>query len=89
MEHAEEKNISPVSPDEQKILRGFRSRIDAGDASAHNNLGVVYFNKGMYAEAVEVLQMALEIDPQNVLARSNLEVVYRKSGYYGDEIQQA
>ena len=30
-----------------RILRGFAQRIDAADAGAHNNLGVVYYNKGL------------------------------------------
>ncbi len=38
----------PHSERDLRILRGFAQRIDAADAGAHNNLGVLYFNKGLH-----------------------------------------
>ena len=38
---------APRSERDLRILRGFAQRIDAADAGAHNNLGVLYFNKGL------------------------------------------
>src|SRR5581483_5246099 len=37
---------------EREALRSFARRIDPSDAGAHNNLGVLYYNKGLYEDAV-------------------------------------
>ncbi|MEO5511240.1 MAG: tetratricopeptide repeat protein, partial [Longimicrobiales bacterium] len=44
---------SPRSARDLEILRGLAKRINPHDPGAHNNLGVVYYNKGLYAEAIE------------------------------------
>ncbi|MCC6928536.1 MAG: tetratricopeptide repeat protein [Gemmatimonadaceae bacterium] len=67
---------------DREVLRSFAHRIDAGDAGAHNNLGVLYFNKGMTAEAVAAFTRALELDPRMTIAQRNLEIAYFNSGYY-------
>jgi tetratricopeptide (TPR) repeat protein len=59
-----------------RILRGFAQRIDAADAGAHNNLGVLYFNKGLYEEAIQQFGRALAIDRKMVVAQRNLEIAY-------------
>ena len=47
---------TPAStPQEREILRSFARRIDPSDPGAHNNLGVLYYQKGLIDEAVEAL----------------------------------
>jgi tetratricopeptide (TPR) repeat protein len=63
-------------------LRSFARRIDPADAGAHNNLGVLYYQKGLVPEAVAAFARALELDPRMQVAQSNLEIAYRDSGHY-------
>ncbi|MDR0787583.1 MAG: tetratricopeptide repeat protein [Gemmatimonadota bacterium] len=78
--------VSPVLPDlperDRKILLGFVSRIEPGDAGGHNNLGVLYFDKGLIEEAVDQFQRALEIDPTMAVAIRNVEIAYLATGLY-------
>ncbi len=53
-----------ISDRDREVLRGFARRIDPSDAGAHNNLGVLYFNKGLHQEAVAAFTQALELDPK-------------------------
>ena len=78
--------MNEISEIEKKILKSFSEKIDPNDAGAHNNLAVVYFNKGLYSEAIELLNTALEIDPGFVLAQNNLDIVLKKSGRWHDYI---
>jgi tetratricopeptide (TPR) repeat protein len=78
----------PQSERDRKILLGLAARIDAGDSGAHNNLGVLYFNKGMLDEAVAQFQRALEIDPRMQVAQRNLEIAYFNTGYYHEVIRE-
>ena len=73
---------------DRDVLRSFAHRIDPGDAGAHNNLGVLYFNKGMTAEAVAEFTRALELDPRMTIAQRNLEIAYFNSGYYDTRVQE-
>lgn len=75
-----------ISPDEQKVLTSFAQRIPANDPGAHNNLAIIYYNKGMYNEAIKELETALELNPKFVLARSNLEIILRKTGMLDERI---
>jgi superkiller protein 3 len=63
------------------VLRSFARRIDPTDAGAHNNLGVLYYNKGLYEESVAALMRALELDPRMKVAQGNLELAYLDSGH--------
>lgn len=72
---------SPRSPRDLEILRSLARRIPAHDASAHNNLGVVYYNKGLYDEAVHHFEQALELDPRMQVAERNLQICYFGTGY--------
>lgn len=67
---------------EREVLRSFAGRIDPADAGAHNNLGVLYWQKGLASEAIEQFTHALELDPRMEVARANLEIAYRASGHY-------
>src|ERR671918_1465917 len=67
---------------DREVLRSFARRIDPSDAGAHNNLGVLYYNKGLYEEAVAAFTRALELDPKMQVAQRNLEIAYFNTGYY-------
>ena len=79
---------TPISQRDRDILRSFARRIDGSDAGAHNNLGVLYYNKGMYEEAVTAFARALELDPKMQVAQRNLEVAYFHTGYYDRRVTE-
>ena len=70
------------------VLRSFARRIDPSDAGAHNNLGVLYYNKGMYEEAVGAFMRALELDSRMQVAQRNLEIAYIHSGAAVARVEQ-
>ena len=61
---------------ERDVLLSFASRVDRNDPGALNNLGVLYFRKGMYEEAIGQFKEALKIDPKFDLARENLQYLF-------------
>ena len=67
---------------DREVLRGFAARIDPGDAGAHNNLGVFYFNKGMHQEAVAEFTRALFLDPRMAIADRNLRIAWCDTGLF-------
>ena len=69
-------SASLASQRDRDILRSYARRIDPSDAGAHNNLGVLYYHKGMYEDAVAAFTKALELDPKMQVAQRNLEVAY-------------
>ena len=71
---------SLASERDTEVLRSFARRIDPTDAGAHNNLGVLYYNKGLYEEAVGAFMRALELDSRMQVAQRNLEIAYLSSG---------
>jgi tetratricopeptide (TPR) repeat protein len=71
-----------------EVLRSFAKRIDPSDAGAHNNLGVLYFNKGLHSEAVSAFTRALELDPKMQVAQRNLEIAYFNTGYYDRRVAE-
>jgi tetratricopeptide (TPR) repeat protein len=75
---------APALPSERDraVLRGFASRVDPNDAGAHNNLGVLYYNKGMLDEAVSAFTRALAIDPRMATAERNLHIAWRETGLF-------
>src|SRR5215212_7613087 len=73
---------SPRSERDLEILRSLARRINPRDAGAHNNLGVVFYNKGLYEEAIEHFEKALELDPRMQVADRNLQIAYFHTGYY-------
>ena len=68
------------------VLRALAKRIDPGDAGAFNNLGVVYYQKGLFEEAIEQFRRAHTIDPKMEVARRNLDIAYHQTGYYDRRI---
>jgi tetratricopeptide (TPR) repeat protein len=81
-------STTPISQRDRDILRSFARRIDGSDAGAHNNLGVLYYNKGMYEDAVAAFARALELDPKMQVAQRNLEVAYFHTGYYDRRVAE-
>ena len=77
-----------ASERDREVLRSFARRIDPTDAGAHNNLGVLYYNKGLYEEAVGSFMRALELDPRMQVAQRNLEMAYLSSGAADERIAQ-
>ena len=80
--------VAVLSERELEALRSFARRIDPADAGAHNNLGVLYHQKGLIAEAVEQFTQALELDPRRETARTNIEIAYRASGHYDRRVAE-
>ena len=79
---------APVSERDLAILRSFARRIDPSDAGAHNNLGVLYYQKGLVEEAIGAFTRALELDPKMQVAQRNLEIAYHDTGYYDRRVAQ-
>lgn len=77
-----------LSGDELEILRSFARRIDPSDAGAYNNLGVLYFSKGLAEEAIAAFSRALALDERMRVARRNLEIAYGESGTLERRIEQ-
>jgi cellulose synthase operon protein C len=75
-------DASPRSHRDVDILRSLARRIHPQDAGAHNNLGVVFFQKGLYAEAIEAFDHALELDPRMQTAERNLQIAYFSTGHF-------
>jgi tetratricopeptide (TPR) repeat protein len=71
---------TPVPSRDAELLRTLAERIDPADPGAFNNLGVLYHSKGMYAEAVTALLMAVTIDPRMPTAMRNLELAAARDG---------
>src|SRR5687768_13263043 len=63
-----------------EILRTFARRIDGTDPGAQNNLGVLYFRRGMFDEAIAAFSRALALDERMRVARRNLEIAYGEAG---------
>ena len=63
-----------------EVLRSLAERIDQHDSRAFNNLGVLYYSKGMHTEAVDALLRALTLDPRMQTAARNLEIAARVDG---------
>ncbi|PYO94446.1 MAG: hypothetical protein DMD62_05645 [Gemmatimonadetes bacterium] len=78
----------PVSERDLAVLRSFARRIDPSDAGAHNNLGVLYYQKGLVPEAIEQFTRALELDPRMQVAQRNLEIAYHNTGYYDARVAE-
>jgi len=63
-----------------EILRSLARRVDPADPGAQNNLGVVYYRRGMFDDAIAAFSRALALDERMRVARRNLEIAYGESG---------
>lgn len=71
-----------MSGRDEELLRSLASRIDPADAGAHNNMGVVFYQKGLIDDAVRAFERALELDPRLDVARANIALALRESGHF-------
>ena len=78
--------VSTLTDADRESLLALARRIDPHDAGAQNNLGVVFYRRGMLDEAAARFQQALELDPQLPVARRNLEIAHAGSGHYDRQI---
>jgi tetratricopeptide (TPR) repeat protein len=69
------------------LLRALADRIDSSDPGACNNLGVLYYAKGLYAEAVVAFLRALALAPRMRVAARNLVVAAAREGACDEPIR--
>jgi len=72
--------VVAVKAAEAEILRSFARRIDPTDPGAQNNLGVLYFRRGLFDQAIAAFSRALALDERMRVARRNLEIAYGEAG---------
>jgi cellulose synthase operon protein C len=77
-----------MSEHDVEILRSLTERIDPRDAGAHNNLGVLFFQKGLIDDAIEAFTRALDLDPQLAVARRNVELALVGTGRHRRRVQE-
>lgn len=63
-----------------EILRSLARRVDPADPGAQNNLGVVYYRRGLFDEAIAAFSRALALDERMRVSRRNLEIAYGEAG---------
>ena len=80
--------MSKPKNNERNILLSFASRVDRNDPGALNNLGVLYFRKGMHEEAITQFKEALKIDPKFDLARENLQYLFTETGMEDPDVSR-
>jgi len=73
---------------EREVLLSFASRVDRNDPGALNNLGVLYYRKGVFDEAVKQFKEALKIDPRFELARENLLYLFSETGMEDPDVSR-
>lgn len=59
---------------EASLLLDLLDRVDPHDAEAHNDLGVVFYRRGLTASALDAFAAAVVLDPAFATARRNLAV---------------
>ena len=80
----------PEAPTDRElgVLRSLARRIDPSDPGAHNNLGVLYYERAMVSESMAAFARALELDPHMRVAQENLETVQRETGSFDRRITE-
>lgn len=78
------RTLSPsTAPDASRDVAFFRAlvdRIEQDDPGAFNNLGVLYFSRGMLVEALDMFLRALAIEESSATAAKNLEITAQTPG---------
>jgi tetratricopeptide (TPR) repeat protein len=71
-----------------EILRSLAKRVDPADPGAQNNLGVLYYRRGLFDDAIAAFSRALALDERMRVARRNLEIAYGESGLLERRVQE-
>ena len=71
-----------------EILRSLAKRVDPSDPGAQNNLGVLYYRRGMFDDAIAAFSRALALDERMRVARRNLEIAYGESGLLARRVRE-
>jgi len=79
-EAAEEVTEEEAVPAEEEPAEEDTDELEEVAAEVHNYLGVTYYDKGMYDEAIAELKKAIEIDPNFAEAHYNLGAAYYDKG---------
>src|SRR6185503_21069989 len=74
------KAALPLSSHDSGILRSLARRVDPADPGAQNNIGVLYYRRGMFDDAIAAFSRALALDERMRVARRNLEIAYGEAG---------
>src|SRR4026209_649599 len=74
------KAALPLSSHDSEMLRSLARRVDPADPGAQNNIGVLYYRRGMFDDAIAAFSRALALDERMRVARRNLEIAYGESG---------
>jgi cellulose synthase operon protein C len=77
-----------MSERDVEILRSLVERIDPNDAGGHNNLGVVFFQKGLIDDAIGAFTRALDLDSHLAVARRNAEIALVETGRHQRRVQE-
>jgi len=81
--------ILSKSGSDAKAMELYKEVVDLGDdAKVHVELGNIYANKGMYDQALEEFQKAVEINPNNFVAHNNIGIIYRKKGQLENAMEE-
>ena len=74
------KAAPSLSSRDSEILKSLARRVDPADPGAQNNLGVLYYRRGLFDDAIAAFSRALALDERMRVARRNLEIAYGESG---------
>ena len=85
---ADGRRRAAMSARDVAILRSLADRIDPTDPGAHNNLGVVFFQKGLVEDALAAFERALELEPRLEVARTNIQIAYARSGHLRRRVKE-
>ncbi len=61
---------------------------NSDDATVYFDRGVDYLKSGMYKEAIEVLKVAIERDPEHAMSYYNLGILYNSSNDKDSALKQ-
>lgn len=86
----EQGNKCLDSGDTEKAMEIFKKiiDIDPNNALAHNNLGLVYKEKGLFYAAMEEFEKSIELMPNYYKAMNNLGSVLYLQGNYEEAIEE-
>lgn len=71
---------APLDSRDAGILRSLARRVDPADPGAQNNLGVLYYRRGLFDDAIAAFSRALALDERMRVARRNLEIAFGEAG---------